>query len=257
MAISHGSFVWYELMTTDAKAAEAFYRDVVGWQTRDAGMPGMAYTLLEVAGAAVAGLMTLPAEAAQSGARPGWIGYVAVDDVDAAAKSFAAAGGTIHRAPDDIPGIGRFAVAADPQGAVICLFRGDGDMGPPAPPAGTPGTIGWHELMAIDWQPAFDFYAAQFGWTKAEAHDMGPMGLYQIFAKDGEAVGGMMTKPAEVPVAYWGYYFNTEAIDAAAARVTAAGGKILFGPMEVPGGSWVVQGLDPQGAVFALVAPKR
>lgn len=257
MAISHGSFVWYELMTTDAAAAEAFYRDVVGWKTRDAGMPGMAYTLLEVAGAPVAGLMTLPAEAAQSGARPGWIGYVAVDDVDAAAKSFAAAGGTIYRAPDDIPGIGRFAVAADPQGAVICLFRGSGDMGPPAPPAGTPGTIGWHELMATDWQPAFDFYAAQFGWTKAEAHDMGPMGLYQLFAKDGETVGGMMTKPAEVPVAYWGYYFNTEAIDAAAARVTAAGGKILFGPMEVPGGSWVVQGLDPQGAVFALVAPKR
>jgi predicted enzyme related to lactoylglutathione lyase len=129
---------------------------------------------------------------------------------------------------------------------------------PPPLTPGTPGSIGWHELCALDWQAAFAFYEKLFGWSKDQAIDMGPMGTYQLFKTGGEyAAGGMMTKPAAIPVPYWGYYFNVEAIDAAAARVTAAGGKILNGPMEVPGPMWVVNCMDPQGAVFSLVAPKR
>ncbi len=67
----------------------------------------------------------------------------------------------------------------------------------------------------------------------------------------------MMTKPAAVPVPSWLYYFNVDAIDASAERVRAGGGTIINGPNEVPGGSWVIQCLDPQGAAFALVAPRR
>ena len=96
-----------------------------------------------------------------------------------------------------------------------------------------------------------------FGWTKAEAIDMGPMGTYQLFATGDDPVGGMMMKPEAIPMPYWGYYFNVESIDAAAARVTGRGGRILNGPMQVPGGQWIVQCVDPQGAVFNLVALKR
>lgn len=67
----------------------------------------------------------------------------------------------------------------------------------------------------------------------------------------------MMNKPEQIPVPVWQFYFNVPAIDAAAKRVTDNGGKILMGPMEVPGGSWIVQGMDPQGAHFALMAPGR
>lgn len=259
-------FVWYELMTTDAEAAQRFYAQVVGWQAADAGMPGMAYTLLSPpAGPAtacgpVAGLMALGPEECAAGARPGWVGYVGVDDVDAQAAALAAAGGSVLRAPEDIPGVGRFAVVADPHGAVFCLFKGQpmpGEPEPVPPPAGLVGTVGWHELMAGELGAAWAFYSGLFGWAKDTAMDMGPMGTYQLFTTGGEAVGGMMTRPPEVPAPAWLYYFNVDAVDAAVARIAAAGGQVVNGPMEVPGGSWIVQAMDPQGGLFALVAPKR
>src|SRR5215210_8558123 len=110
MPTSNRTFVWYELMTTDADAAEAFYRDVIGWTTHDA---GMRYTILSAGEAGVGGIMTLPAEACAAGARPGWIGYIGVDDVDAYAARVEQAGGAIHKPAEDIPGVGRFAVVAD------------------------------------------------------------------------------------------------------------------------------------------------
>lgn len=250
-------FVWYELMTSDATAAEAFYRSVIGWKTADAGMPGMKYTLLSVGEATIAGLMDLPAEASAAGARPGWLGYIGVDDVDARLAQVLQAGGAVHHPAMDIPGVGRFATVADPQGAVFCLFKGSSDEQPPQPAAGTPGTIGWHELYAADLATAWPFYSALFGWTQDEAIDMGEMGVYQLFAAGDHAIGGMMTRPPEVPQPCWLYYVNVEAIDAAAARATAAGGQVVSGPMQVPGGSWIVRCIDPQGAMFAMVAPKR
>jgi len=250
-------FVWYELMTSDDEAATAFYSQVIGWQTADAGMPGMRYTLLSAGEAVIAGLMTLPQEASDAGARPGWVGYISVADVDAMAARLQAAGGQVHRPPEDIPGVGRFAVVADPHGAGFDLFRGSDDEQPPQPPMGTPGTVGWHELSAGDLDSAWAFYSGLFGWTKDSDRDMGEMGVYRMFAAGGEAIGGMMDKPPEVPQPGWLYYFNVEAIAAAMARVTAAGGQVLNGPMEVPGPMWTLQCLDPQGAAFALVAPKR
>src|SRR5690606_9879898 len=150
-------------------------------------------------------------------------------DADAAAERVQHAGGMLHRAPADVPGIGRFAVVADPQGAGFILFAPEGD--PPAPvPAGTPGHVGWHELYADDWRSAFDFYAGQFGWSRQDAVDMGPMGTYQLFGV-GEAVhGGMMNRPAQVPMPAWLFYFTVPAINAAAQRVADHGGRVLMGP---------------------------
>ncbi|RVL62277.1 VOC family protein [Sinorhizobium meliloti] len=252
----HGKFVWYELMTTDMKAAEAFYKDIVGWSARDAGMPGMNYTLLSAGDHQVAGLMTMPEGALDMQIPPAWLGYIAVDDVDESAAKLAPEGGTVHRAPEDIPNIGRFAIVTDPHGAAFALFRGDGEP-PPAMEQMAAGNIGWHELMAGDLDTAFSFYSKLFGWTKDQAMDMGEMGVYQIFAHNGQPIGGMMTRPREVPNPFWLYYFNVEAIDAAIDRAQSGGAKLLMGPMEVPGGAWIAQFIDPQGALFALVAPKR
>lgn len=250
-------FVWHELTTTDADAAEAFYREVVGWRARDAGMPGMRYAILSVGEAGVGGIMTVPPNASAAGARPGWIGYIAVDDVDACQARVEQAGGTIHKPAADIPGIGRFALVADPQGASFALFKGSCEQPPERPAPSVPGSSGWNELHAGEWQSAFAFYADLFGWTKADAVDMGPMGTYQLFAAGGEPIGGMMTKSEAVPAPFWLSYFTVDAIDAAAARVTGNGGQVLQGPHEVPGGSWIVHCQDPQGALFALVSPRR
>ncbi|WP_027153841.1 VOC family protein [Mesorhizobium sp. WSM2561] len=258
MPMSPMSFFWYELMTTDLDAAEAFYTAVVGWKAQPFdGAPGMPrYIVMNVGERGVGGLMTQPDEVRQTGMPPAWIGYIHTGDVDASTKSLKEAGGTVHREPDDIPGVGRFAVVADPQGAVFNFLQPIGPDQPPLP-ATTPGNIGWHELYTTDWRAAFDFYAGQFGWTKGDAMDMGPMGTYQLFAAGGEPVGGMMNKSEQVPVPVWQFYFNVPAIDAAAKRVTDNGGTILIGPMEVPGGGWIVMCTDPQGAHFALTAPVR
>ncbi len=256
MADAKGKFVWYDLMTTDLKAAESFYGSVVGWTAANSGMPDRTYILLSVGSTMVAGLMPLPENMLSAGARPFWTGYISVDDVDVYAERVKAAGGAIYRTPEDIPGVGRFAVAADPHGAGFILFKGMGDA-PADVPAWTPGYIGWNELHAGEGESDFAFYSGLFGWTKAEAIDMGPMGVYQTFATGGAPVGGVMTKTPDTPLPMWLYYFNVDGVDAAVERVKAGGGQLLMGPHQVPGGSWIVQCFDPQGAMFALVGMTR
>jgi len=252
-------FIWYELMTSDQDAAEAFYRAVVGWKMADAGQPGMRYTILSAGDRGMGGVMAIPAEAAAAGARPAWLGYVGVADTDAAAKRIVEAGGAIHRSPDDIPNVGRFAVVADPGGAMFMLLTPlpRGDASPPAEPT-TLGLVSWHELYSsLGQEAAFRFYASQFGWETSELMDMGPMGKYRIFGADGVPMGGMMDKPEEAPASAWGFYVNVDGVDAALERIKAHGGQVLMGPHEVPGGRWIVQAVDPQGALFALVSDTR
>lgn len=258
MSESHGRFVWYDAMTTDPEAAAAFYKEVIGWDAKDSGMPDRTYLILSNGKIGIGGLMPIPAEAAAHGWRPLWMGYIEVDDVDESAAKVTTAGGSILRGPEDIPGVGRFAVAADPHGATFNLFKGAaGQMPAPVEP-GTPGHIGWAELSSGDLETAWTFYTSLFGWTSPSEMDMGPMGVYRMFATGGEMpAGGMMTKTPETPAPFWLYYFNVEAVDAAVERATKAGGKLLMGPHEVPGGQWIAQFLDPQGAMFAVVAFKR
>ncbi len=252
-----GKFVWYEYAADDLKAAVDFYGHVLGWTAQDSGMTDFDYQIVSAAGAPVGGMMTLPADAKAMGAKPGWTGYIWVENVDAALPKLMAAGGKVFRAPADIAGVGRFAVVADPCGGTFMLFR-DADGSPPPPAApGTPGTVGWRELHADDGAKAFAFYSDFFGWNKDGEFDMGPIGVYHLFNTRHGEQGGIMTRTPQTPMAFWLYYFNVEGADAAAGRITSRGGRIVNGPAEVPGGHWVVQAHDPQGAMFAVVAPKR
>lgn len=251
------NFVWYEFHTSDAAAAAAFYRGVLGWGVHDGGMQGRRYTLVKVGDVAIGGILEKPTSSFNAGAKPGWVGYIGVNDVDEFSKRVQQAGGFVHRAAEDIDGVGRFAVVADPQGAIFVLFQpADGGQQPERLAPGTPGSGAWHDLAAIDWQSDFTFYAGMFGWTKSDAVDMGPNGVYQIFACDGVPTGGMMNRmdPAQSPG--WFYYFNVEEIGAAVTRVTQHGGKIIHGPSVVPGGQQIAHCLDLQGALFAIVGPK-
>lgn len=254
MADAQCPFVWYELMSSDVAAAKAFYATVVGWKTQDMPMPGMTYTLLHAGDTQIGGMMALPKEAREAGMRPCWLGYVGVDDADGAAAKVKRLGGGILSPPTDIPNIGRFATVTDPQGAAIILFKPN--QGGQRKVSREPGHIGWHELHTTDWPKAFEFYSGMFGWLKGDRVDMGPMGTYQLFSVGGEAVGGMFNSPAAQAARFWLYYFNVGDIDAAAKRVGDNGGKIMHGPQQVPGGDWIVQASDPQGAAFALVGKR-
>jgi predicted enzyme related to lactoylglutathione lyase len=251
------SFFWYELMTSDVAAAEDFYRKVVGWNCE--AFPGseMGYTVVKAGETGVGGIMSLPDSARQMGAGPVWLGYIKAADVDAETRGVEAAGGKVHQPPRDIGGgVGRFSVVADPQGAVFMLLQPQGPDMPRAAPM-TPGHVAWHELMTTDQEKALAFYAGRFGWTRSHGMDMGEMGTYELYAVDGVDTGGIMKKPPHVPVANWGFYFAVDGIEGAAERTRVNGGSILFGPAEVPGGQWVVNCVDPQGAHFSMVSNTR
>jgi uncharacterized protein len=247
---SHGRFLWYELMTTDPKAAKAFYAEVVGWGVREAA-PAMAYSLFMAGEQPVCGLTDLPMEARATGIKPHWIGYVGVDDVDAAAASIIRLGGAVHVPPTDVPNISRFSLVADPQNAGFALFKWQDPDHDPPPEPDIAGSVGWHELFAADCQKALAFYRELFDWQKAGT-DIDVRETYQLFSAGGQMIGGMFTKPAMVPTPFWLFYFTTVDVDAAAQRVHAAGGQILEGPIVFTGGMRVVRCLDPQGAMFAL-----
>lgn len=245
-----GHFAWYELLTTDLAGAAAFYGKVIGWGVKDASAPELAYTLFTASDIPVGGLMELPEEGRRLGATPRWVGYVAVDDIDATAARINHLGGAIMVPPTD-SNIGRISVVADPQKATFALVTGltYGERQPGG--LEQPGHVGWHELLAEDRNRIFDFYGELFGWRKANT-ETDPADLYQLFSAAGQTIGGMLTKLPSVSQPFWLHYFNVDDIGAAAKRVEAGGGRILQGPIELPDGCWIARCADPQGALFAL-----
>lgn len=256
MVSSCGRFVWYELLTTDIAAATAFYARVMRWGAWDASMPGRPYILFGDGKSAISALTPLPDEARRTGVEPTWVCYVGVDDVDAAAGQAVQLGGAVQVPPTDVADISRFCVITDPQGTRLALFKWRNLAQQPSAAPDAAGRVGWHELLAADWEQAWSFYAALFGWQKEEA-EVSETATYQPFSAGGQMIGGMFTKPPTIATPFWLCYFNTDDIDAAAERVTTGGGQVLDAPLETGGGSWVIQCADPQGAAFALEGTRK
>lgn len=260
MGTLQGSWIWYELMTGDAAGAKTFYEAVVGW-TLTPGAPEMGgYGFIaNPDGGMTGGVLTLTEEMCAHGARPCWLGYIGVDDVDAALVAVEYGGGKILMPAHDVPTAGRMAMVADCCGAPFYI------MTPSPPPGGgestafsptLQGRCGWNELMAGDDIKALEFYTGLFGWHTPEPMDMGSFGKYHFVEHDGVPVGAIMKKMPELPVAGWNHYFRVPSIEAAKATVEAKDGIVINGPMQVPGDEWIIQGIDPQGAMFSLVGGK-
>ncbi|HVR91125.1 MAG TPA: VOC family protein [Novosphingobium sp.] len=255
-----GSWVWYELMTHDPEGAKAFYEAMVGWSMTTGHGENTDYGFISSPdGEMTGGMLRLSGEMTDHGARPCWLGYIGVDDVDAAIVAIGAKGGKCLMPARDVEMAGRFAMVADPGGAPFYV------MTPLPPPGGgestafsptLPGRCSWNELLAANATDATDFYTALFGWSLPEPMDMGAMGKYQFIAHDGVQVGAIMQKSEQVPVAGWSHYFRVPSIAASQAEVTARGGQVVTEPMQVPTGDWIIQGIDPQGAFFSLVGGK-
>jgi predicted enzyme related to lactoylglutathione lyase len=241
--MTSGRFVWYELLTTDPKAAVAFYTEVLGWKTEAFGE----YTMFAASQGPLGGLNELPEAARAMGAVPYWQGNVVVANVDEAAAKVEQLGGKVYLR-EEVPEIGRFAVIADPYGAVLALYTPTGESKPRD--RNQPGEIGWNELYTSDNGGAFEFYRQIVGWEKLGEQDVGAGATYLTFGLAGEELGGMMKNP--VPPS-WMYYVTTDDLDGVLERAKTRGATVLFGPMGIPGKRRVVALKDPQGAAFALI----
>jgi uncharacterized protein len=250
-----GRPVWYELMTTDTSAAETFYKKVTGWTSAPFDASPTPYTTFKRSGdVQVAGLMERPEGMNMP---PFWAMYVAVPKLEEAVAHIKRLKGSELSPVIEVPTVGRLQMMKDPQGAAFYIIEPSSNEERPEK-APEVGEASWHELLTTDATAAMKFYNDVFGWQPSEALDMGAMGKYQMFNRPHGMIGGMMNKPpemAQVPP-HWLIYFRVPDINVAAERVKANGGKIVNGPMEVPGGDWVLTAMDPQGAAFGLHARK-
>ena len=250
-----GRPLWYELMTSDPKPAEAFYNKVVGWSAVPFPQSPMPYTLFQRGGdVPVAGLLKTPED---MNAPPFWAMYVGVPKLEDAVSKIERLGGSQLSPVIDVPTVGRMQMVRDPQGAAFYAYEPQNE---PQQPEGNPevGEASWLELMTTDAAAALKFYSEVFGWQPSETMDMGEMGKYYMFNRPHGMIGGMMNKPPEmanVPP-NWGIYFRVPDVDAAVKVITDNGGQVLNGPMDVPGGDRILNAMDPQGAAFSLHSKK-
>ena len=255
MTNPHGTPIWYELVTPDPDASKTFYDAVVGWTVEAQPSGELDYRMIDTGDGQVGGVMRLSPEMQAGGARPGWLFYIGVDDVDASAKTIEAKGGRIVMAPFDLAGVGRMAFVADPQGAPFYIMRGLSDESSTAFDRTGMGKCNWNELWTSDQDAAHEFYADVFGWTYPDRLAMPGMGDY-VFVSVGDAtIGATMTSPPGGPPPAWRFYFRAPDIHAAAATAREHGATIQMEPMEVPGGDWVFAGTDPHGVAFGVAAP--
>lgn len=252
-ATHHGRFLWFDLMTTEPDAAVEFYTKVVGW-TIDAweDAPGGPYRMFVGSDGPMGGVVKLPELALAAGAPTHWLGHVGVDSVEASLALAESLGAQLLNR-ETIATVGEVATCLDPWGASFSLFQPE--TASDAPYAPKVGEVAWHELMTGDVDQAVDFYGQLFGWQKTHAHDMGPMGIYQMYGpSESVSYGGICKFNAQMPIpaASWLFYVRVADLGAAVEAVKSNGGEVLHGPMEVPGGDHVAICRDPQGGAFAL-----
>jgi predicted enzyme related to lactoylglutathione lyase len=259
------NFIWYELMTPDPAGAARFYGAVVGWTiaaTRDPAAGDVDYRMIGRSdGGNAGGILALNADMLAGGARPAWLGYIHAPDVDAAIAAITADGGAVHMPATDLP-VGRIAMVSDPQGAAFYIMD-------PVPPPGMEGMesdvfsvdqpqrVRWNELATSDPDAAVAFYKKHFGWSQEGEMPMGELGAYRFIQRGDVGLGAVMPLMEGYPAPMWNFYIGVDDIDRAHAAVTANGGTIMAEPMQVPGGEFVVNGVDPQGAAFGLVGPRK
>lgn len=252
-----GDFIWYELMSPDPGESKAFYDSVVGWDIEPEASNEMDYRMIRRSdGGNAGGVLRLSADMAAHGARPTWLAYLHVASVDETVRSIEAVGGTTLMPGFDVPGIGRIAMVADPQGAPFYIMT-------PIPPGGDPDAgsdvfsptalqrCGWNELSTSDEAAARGFYGGQFGWATDQFMAMGEMGDYRFIDHHGTRLGAMFNTPDGI--VRWRFYFRVPSIAAAKDSVESGKGEVLMGPHQVPTGDWIIIGKDPHGAEFALV----
>jgi uncharacterized protein len=249
-----GQFLWHELVTTAPDAGAGFYSRVFGWNAQPYGADPN-YMMLTNAQSPVGGARVVDKDPLAGKVGANWLTYVGVPDITAALAAVEAHGGRIVHPVTAIPSDGgRYAVIADPEGSAIGVYE-PGAAGGANP---TAGSVAWHELRADDVVKALQFYQGIFGWEVLRSVPMGgDVGTYYLFGIGNTQMGGAFKRPKDLPPNWprWLVYLAVPSVTAAVEAGLAAGGKLLNGPHEVPGGNCMAQIADPHGVVFAVHGP--
>jgi hypothetical protein len=254
LTYSPGKFVFHELYTKDPAASKAFYCELFGWTAQDLPIgPEASYTRFMLGDKLVAGLMPIALIPAPDDQKPcpHWAVYVSVDDVDAATARAVAGGGTLLSGVHEVPGMGRWSVVRDPQGAMFRLYKaasGDGDD----VDTRAWGRFCWESLATTDVPAAVRFYQDVVGWG---TEPMGDMPLFtRKRAGSGETVAVASTGPAH-NTPHWGAFVSTPDANATLAKARALGAKVLLDRTEIPNvGAFAIID-DPNEAALYLFEP--
>jgi uncharacterized protein len=253
-----GAFCWYELATNDLDAAKKLYKELFGWETSDVPMPPGApfpkYTMFEIKGQQVGGLIPLSPEMKRMNVPPHWGSYVEVENVE---KSFEKAKqlGATGLTPVIEMGMGRMVLLQDPMGAALYLWQVTGGGGNMLYDQ-VHGNRCWNELLTSNVDRAGKFYSELFGWKPSPMQMPGNM-KYTVFMRGQDQIGGMMEIQKEwgpVPP-NWMIYFHVDDTDRAVDLVKRNKGQLHGEIMNVPEVGRIAMAMDPQGAPIGFVGP--
>lgn len=251
----YGQCVWFDLFSDNIPKATAFYSELFNWNTDVMNTPSGPYTIFKTNGKSVGGL-TKPSEPTLANT---WLAYISVQNLKTATSAIKQHGGTVMGSPTQMPGVGSWQLAKDPQGAVFCAFEGESKSADCANDfsSGQIGEFCWHELMCHNFQEELTFYGEVFGWKPSESIDMGPMGTYQLYNAGEKTVGGMMNNTPDMPQkTYWLEYINVDNVDDTLKRALSLGAHPTFPAMNVGNNSGRIAGLiDPLGTALAIHQP--
>ena len=243
-----GTPCWVDVTVDDVPKAIAFYQALFGWDISLGGPEVGGYSIAHQDGRIVAGISP---KMGSPEAPSAWTTYLATDDADATAAKIKGAGGQLLAGPMDVMQEGRMAVALDPAGAAFGLWQGGNTTGIGL--ANEPGSLTWSEQMSRDFAGSKAFYETVFGYGD---QDMSGDGFtYALLTVDGHAIGGIGEYPEGTPAqtpAAWAAYFAVPDTDAAVAKVTEIGGRVVAPVRDSPYGRIAVVA-DNHGAIFSLI----
>ncbi|MEU8828612.1 VOC family protein [Streptomyces sp. NPDC048636] len=248
-----GTPCWIDLMVPDQQAALDFYSGLFGWSGEVGPPEAGGYALCALKDKPVAGIMSARAMGEEPPPPTVWTTYFSSDDAQATSEAISRAGGTVLLPVMEVMDLGKMLVAADPTGAVFGVWQPLEFAG--AGLANESGTLVWNELNTRDREAASTFYAEALGLETAPME--GADGYYAL-SVNGRTVGGLQPldegTPSDTP-SHWMVYFAVEQVDRTVAKLSAEGGAVLRPPFDMVAGRMSVV-RDPQGAAFAVIAPK-
>jgi len=245
MALSDQTFCWNGIVTTAPERTLAFFPEVLGWTTIEQAMGEQTVTMFASGGVPVGHVR--PSE----GGEPSWWNnYLRVADVDAAAASVAAHGGTVVVPPTDIAP-GRFATVTTPSGAMFSLFR-EGNNEDTDRDNSSDGSVRWVDLHSQGIDADLAFLGAALGMKTAEMPM--PMGAYHLLNPETATQAGAMASQHASAPSMWMAWVAVADVDATLARVRSKGGAVVADAWDAPGVGRLAVASDPAGVVFGVMA---